>query len=158
MRRLIISVIFLAGCGQSIPYPLTQQRDQSGGIGFTAGVVTARTAQKAKEIFTPEFDINVFPLRTCERIKLAIAPKPLIKCLIVPCAFEFEGEKMIDRYCMSMETEDDFWAREKKVVGLDSASANLSSLKNNCQKYPKQCKEWLGKFKGKTILFVRKKK
>ena len=151
LLSIISSFFLLSACGDALT-SLTRQQAVSGGVGYTAGIATAATAQKVKEAFTPVFDILVYPQKICERTTNGM------QCIVVPCAFATESHEEIVKKCVSLESEDAFWAREGKVESLDTSSFNLSVLKNLCERNPKSCQEFLGKLEGSTVLFVKKEK
>ena len=158
IQKIILSLsLFFIGCDELPLGSLTSGQAKSGGIGFTAGVATAKTAQKVKEVFTPDFDIFLWPSKFCERFWPASAPKPLVQCVITPCVFDTATEQEIQENCLTVEDEDVFWEREKKVESLDTSVLKLSTMANICERLPDTCKDKIGMFKGKTVMFVDKK-
>ena len=150
MFRIILILLTCISCGQ-LTQSLTQDQVKSGGVGFASGYVTAKTVEKVKDSLTPVFAIEVYPSKLCDK-----EANGLIRCMILPCAFNTEDLDTILEKCVTLETEDSFWAREKKVESLDTAAFKLSSLQNICDR-SSECVKFLGEFKDKTIVFVEDK-
>ena len=143
-------LLFLSACAPL--ETITRDQAKSGGVGFAAGVATAKTAEVVKKTLTPEFKVQSYPQKLCERIQGG-----LIQCLIVPCAVETEGKEAIEAHCITRESEDAFWEREVKVESLDTSAEQLSAVKNFCERLPHQCVIFSGQFKNQTILFQEAK-
>lgn len=149
--KILASLLFLSSCADlGIPYP--QQRTQGAGTGFAAGVATQKTIDKVKEVLTPVYKSDSLPQKLCYRLeKTSVNTEWLIECVVAPCVFEEEDSSK----CKFVETESEYWAREKVSESLDTSNLRFTQIREKCAREPEECNYYLGLFKDKTVLLVK---
>jgi len=138
----MLSIVLLISCAEL----QTINRHQATGLGVGTGILAGKTIERAKEVFTPQYDLREYPSELCEPAESI----DTIKCVIVPCELENEGDKAACEVYMSFA---EFWGSRGPVEGIDTTSKKTIEFLSFCEHYPDRCKKILAKYKGKTIIF-----
>ena len=147
MKTIIFLLLSFVGCaelGITPPFPMTQK--QSGGVGFTAGLVTAKTVQKIKEELEPVYKMGIYPQQVCYK------ENQMIHCYIVPCMYE---EITIQDECVLSRSEDVFWEEEVFVLGQSLANISYIEVIERCKRVPEECVEIAAIFDGSTVMVLK---
>ena len=137
MKILILTLLLMTGCGGL--ETLTPQ--QSLGAGAVAGAVTAKTVEKVKEVFTPEYKLLVHPFLICD---ISEDGQNGITCFIIPCPS--------DSTCQHTYSREEWLESNRKVLSVrHSLIANVADF---CKANEDACIDFLGYFEGEKVVIT----
>ena len=136
MKFLILLFLTLSACPQ-----LDSVRPEAiGGTGAVSGVVATKAIEKTKEIFTPKFLLQVYPVEICH-----IMGDTHVSCFLVPCN---GGQE----YCMTIYEKNNWLRVNPRVITLRTSS--IVAIKKFCEKNEKACEHYVQRYEGQTIVLV----